>query len=188
MFRSAARMKKKRFYEIPVFRGCEWEDDYCVWCRATSSRRNWSTFQRCLLHCRTISISMWLHFPMWWPGLKNSPTVTHACRKRRLKWVPSAWGYSWATLSPEVIQRPGPPGWGLGAGLKIQPCKNVIVKNPQQERPGPDLGCRAIWWCGCTTQHPQKRVGDLYQIFCLHLSTLLPVVLVNFLPLWGFVF
>jgi hypothetical protein len=29
---------------------------------------------------------------------KNSPTVTHACRKRRLKWVPSAWGHSWATL------------------------------------------------------------------------------------------
>jgi hypothetical protein len=32
-------------------------------------------------------------------GRKNSPTVTHACRKRRLKWVPGAWGYNWATLS-----------------------------------------------------------------------------------------
>jgi hypothetical protein len=42
-------------------------------------------------------------FPVWWPGLKSNPTVTHACRKRRLKWVPSAWGYSWATLSPGVI-------------------------------------------------------------------------------------
>jgi hypothetical protein len=42
-------------------------------------------------------------FPVCWPGLKNSPTVSHACRKRRLKWVPSAWGYSWATLSPGVI-------------------------------------------------------------------------------------
>jgi hypothetical protein len=40
--------------------------------------------------------------PVWWPGLKNSPTVTRACRKRRLKWVPSIWGYSWATLSPGV--------------------------------------------------------------------------------------
>jgi hypothetical protein len=29
------------------------------------------------------------HTPVWWPGLKNSPTVTHACRKRRLKWVSS---------------------------------------------------------------------------------------------------
>jgi hypothetical protein len=42
-------------------------------------------------------------FPVWWPELKNSPTVTHARRKRRLKWVPSVWGYSWATLSPGVI-------------------------------------------------------------------------------------
>jgi hypothetical protein len=41
--------------------------------------------------------------PVWWPGLKNSLTVTHACRKRRLKWVPSAWGYSWATLFPGVL-------------------------------------------------------------------------------------
>jgi hypothetical protein len=24
---------------------------------------------------------------VWWPGNKNSPTVTHACRKRRIKWV-----------------------------------------------------------------------------------------------------
>jgi hypothetical protein len=39
------------------------------------------------------------HSPVRWPGLKNSPTVTHACHKRRLKWVPSAWGYSWATVS-----------------------------------------------------------------------------------------
>jgi hypothetical protein len=31
--------------------------------------------------------------PVWWPGLKNSPTVTRACRKRRLKWVPNAWVY-----------------------------------------------------------------------------------------------
>jgi hypothetical protein len=34
---------------------------------------------------------------------KNSPTVAHACRKRRLKWVPSAWGYNWATQSPGDI-------------------------------------------------------------------------------------
>jgi hypothetical protein len=41
--------------------------------------------------------------PVWWPGLKNRPTVTHACRKRGVKWVPSAWGYIWDTLSPGVI-------------------------------------------------------------------------------------
>jgi hypothetical protein len=32
-------------------------------------------------------ISMACYYPVWWPGNKNSPTVTHACRKRRLKWV-----------------------------------------------------------------------------------------------------
>jgi hypothetical protein len=32
-------------------------------------------------------------------GRKNSPTVVLACRKRRLKWVPGAWGCNWATLS-----------------------------------------------------------------------------------------
>jgi hypothetical protein len=34
---------------------------------------------------------------------KNSPTVAHACRKRRLKWVLGAWGYNWATQSPRDI-------------------------------------------------------------------------------------
>jgi hypothetical protein len=33
-------------------------------------------------------------------GEKNNPTVAHACRKRRLKWVLGAWGYNWATQSP----------------------------------------------------------------------------------------
>jgi hypothetical protein len=28
-----------------------------------------------------------INLPVWWPGNKNSPTVTHACRKRGLKWV-----------------------------------------------------------------------------------------------------
>jgi hypothetical protein len=31
---------------------------------------------------------------------KNSPTATHACRKRRIKWVLGVWGYNWATQSP----------------------------------------------------------------------------------------
>jgi hypothetical protein len=34
---------------------------------------------------------------------RNSPTVAHACRKRRLKWVLGAWGYNWATQSPGDI-------------------------------------------------------------------------------------
>jgi hypothetical protein len=40
---------------------------------------------------------------MWCPENKNSPTVAHACRKRRLKWVLGAWGYNWATLLLEDI-------------------------------------------------------------------------------------
>jgi hypothetical protein len=36
-------------------------------------------------------------------GEKNSPTVAHACRKRRLKWVLGAWGYNWATQSSGYI-------------------------------------------------------------------------------------
>jgi hypothetical protein len=74
-----------------------------------------------------------LKSPVWWPRLKNSPIVIHSCRKRRLKWVPSAWGYSWATrLLGSQIRRPGPPGWGWGAGLTIQPRKKVIVTKLQR--------------------------------------------------------
>jgi hypothetical protein len=51
----------------------------------------------------------------------------------------SAWVYGWATLSPGVINtRPGPLGWGLGAGLTIQPCKKVIVTKLQKGRPCDD--------------------------------------------------
>jgi hypothetical protein len=76
--------------------------------------------------------------PVWWPGLKNSSTVTHACRKRRLKCVPSAWGYSWTTQSPGVlIRRLGPPGWGLGAALTIQPRKRLLLRKPKRGGQGP---------------------------------------------------
>jgi hypothetical protein len=40
---------------------------------------------------------------VWWPAVKNNPNVANACRKRRLKWAPSAWGYNWATRAPEGI-------------------------------------------------------------------------------------
>jgi hypothetical protein len=36
-------------------------------------------------------------------GEKNSPTVAHACRKRRLKWVLGTWGYNVVTQSPGDI-------------------------------------------------------------------------------------
>jgi hypothetical protein len=59
----------------------------------------------CYVMCHVLYLNQIIFFfyPVWWPGLNNSPTVTRACRKRRLERVPSAWGYSWATLSPGVI-------------------------------------------------------------------------------------
>jgi hypothetical protein len=48
------------------------------------------------------------HFPCVVTGEKNSPTVAHACRKRRLKWVFGA------TQSPgDINMETGPPGWRL---------------------------------------------------------------------------
>jgi hypothetical protein len=48
----------------------------------------------------------------------SSPTVAHTCRKRRLKWVPSA----------SQTRRPNPPGWGLGVELTASPRKNSVVR------------------------------------------------------------
>jgi hypothetical protein len=56
----------------------------------------------CAYMCSYFNVTNLFELTVWWPGLKNSPTVTHACRKRPLKCVPSAWGYSWATLSSGV--------------------------------------------------------------------------------------
>jgi hypothetical protein len=50
-------------------------------------------------------------------GEKNSPTVVHACRKRRLKWVLGAWGYNWATQSPgDINMETWPSRLGIGRG------------------------------------------------------------------------
>jgi hypothetical protein len=55
--------------------------------------------------------------PVWWPGNKNSTTVTHACRKRRLKWVPGAQGYNWATMHLGDINTEAlSSGMGVGRG------------------------------------------------------------------------
>jgi hypothetical protein len=67
--------------------------------------------------CRSrITIFKCMEIPVWWQGLKNSPTVTHACSKMRRKWVPTVWGHSWATLSPGIINT---EAWSsrLGVGL-----------------------------------------------------------------------
>jgi hypothetical protein len=65
-------------------------------------------------NARIINTRIIRTFPLRWPGLKNSPTVTHAWRQRRLKRVPSAWGYSWATLSPGVINT---KAWSSRSGV-----------------------------------------------------------------------
>jgi hypothetical protein len=49
-----------------------------------------------------------------WPEDSNSSNVAHSCRKRRLKWVPSAWGYSRVTLSPGV---PYTEAWSFRMGV-----------------------------------------------------------------------
>jgi hypothetical protein len=38
-------------------------------------------------------------------GEKNSPTVAHACRKRRLKWVlPPGWGLEHRAINPVSVK------------------------------------------------------------------------------------
>jgi hypothetical protein len=50
-------------------------------------------------------------------GEKNSPTVAHACRKRRLKWTLGAWGYNWATQTPgDVNMETWSSKLGVGRG------------------------------------------------------------------------
>jgi hypothetical protein len=63
-------------------------------------------------------------------GEKISPTVTHACSKRQLKWVLSAWGYNWATQSPGDINM---EAWSsrLEVGLMTPPCKKSTVRKPK---------------------------------------------------------
>jgi hypothetical protein len=65
-------------------------------------------------------------------GKKNSPTVAHTGRKRRPKWVPSAWGYNWAALSLGVINTETRSSrLGLGVGLTTPPHEKDIVKKPE---------------------------------------------------------
>jgi hypothetical protein len=66
-------------------------------------------------------------------GEKNSPTVAHACRKRRLKWLLGAWGYNWATQSPgDINMETWSSRLGVGRGattphpVKSQQLGNLI--------------------------------------------------------------
>jgi hypothetical protein len=66
--------------------------------------------------------------PVWWPGNKNSPTATHACRKKRLKWV--------ATLPLGDINT---EAWssrvGVGRGAQPYPVKRKLLRSLQEIQP-----------------------------------------------------
>jgi hypothetical protein len=58
-----------------VIRGIWLDSTARVWW--TLREMQWKIYDFCIL----------LYLPVWWTRNKNSPTVTYACRKRRLKWV-----------------------------------------------------------------------------------------------------
>jgi hypothetical protein len=88
------------------------------------------------------SVPSFFHL-IFWPGNKNSPTVTHACRKRRLKWV--------ATLPlGDINTEAWFSGMGVGRGannptLWKENCWEASKKFSRilWRRPRPKLGCGA---------------------------------------------
>jgi len=85
---------------------------------------------------------------------QNNPTAAHAGCKRQLKWVPSAWGYSWANLPYGLqIKWTGPPGWGLGNRPTTCHHKQLTVRKPQ------------LWLQNSQTEWNQprqwKRINDM---------------------------
>jgi hypothetical protein len=63
---------------------------------------------------------------------KNSPTVAHACRKRRLKWVLGTCGYNWATQSPgDINMETWPSRLGVGRGTTTPSRKKSTVRKPK---------------------------------------------------------
>jgi hypothetical protein len=131
-----------RFFICSLIANCSWWTIVCVACCSTNKALGatspvdlrivvvkWLTLLSIL---DVFMVTELLKSHVWWPGLKNSPTVTHACRKRRLLWVPSAWGYRWATLSPGDVNtetwssRLG--GWALDK--QSSPVKRLLLWNP----------------------------------------------------------
>jgi hypothetical protein len=106
--------------------------------QAAERRLRWNLFKSVCYGTKSVfPFHKGSYVPVWWLGNKNSPTVTHACRKRRLKWVPGAWGYNWATLPMEDINT---EAWssrvGVGRGATTLPCKKKIVEKPPRNSAG----------------------------------------------------
>jgi hypothetical protein len=68
------------------------------WLTSTLGRYSWSTWKGNNPPVQSQTLTYQYTVPVWWPELKNSPTVAHACRKRWLKWVPK--------LNPKVSSDP----------------------------------------------------------------------------------
>jgi hypothetical protein len=79
-------------------------------------------------------------------GEKNSPTVAHACRKRRLKWVLGAWGYNSATQSPGDINM---ETWSsrlrVGRGTDNPTPERTTVREPKMWPRNSQIDYRDEW-------------------------------------------
>jgi hypothetical protein len=56
----------------------------CYGGKTVDNRQSCKTRRKDSYH-KIISTGINYVTPVWWPGVKNSPNVAHACRKRRLK-------------------------------------------------------------------------------------------------------
>jgi hypothetical protein len=91
-------------------------------------------------------------------GKKNSPTVAHACRKRRLKWVLGAWEYNSATQSPgDINMETWSSRLGLGVGLTTPRRKKTTVRKPKLWPRNSQIDYRDEW--GKSIKEAKVRIG-----------------------------
>jgi hypothetical protein len=79
-------------------------------------------------------------------GEKNSPTVAHVCRKRRLKWVLGSWGYNWATQSPvDINMKTWSSRLGVGRRADDPTPEKVTVRKPKMWPRNSQIAYRDDW-------------------------------------------
>jgi hypothetical protein len=116
----------------------------------------WRVSEACLMSFLTF-ISCISYVPVWWPGNENSPTVTHACCNRRLKWV--------ATLPlGDINTEDWASGMGVGSG-GYQPCpvKKKIVEKPPQNSAGFCWGGQSLSWAVEPRKEEEEEEDFLYR-------------------------